>query len=183
MIAPKQITHAFDGNLAFLLGALLLRRDLPTEFVEKSWGDVLGTLARRRMRSALISSPMYRTRRYRLRQQVWDRFPDAKPLEDHVFPLDSWKAPLLARAKHENWRLDAASLGALRTFVLQHYVTAEIPAPLHHPRVLIRNRMPTGWLYEEEHSIWARYRTNSVTALIGHPLRVPGEADSDFESI
>ncbi|MDB5874637.1 MAG: hypothetical protein JWQ07_4079 [Ramlibacter sp.] len=183
MITPSQITNAFDGNLAILLGALLMRRDLPTEFVGKSWDDVLGTLARRRMRIALIESPMYRTRRYRLGKQVWERFPDADPLEDHVFPLDAWKDPLLARAKHENWHIDAASLSALRTFVLQHYVTAEIPAPLHHPRVLPRNRMPTGWRYEEEQSLWARYRTSSVTELVGRPLRVPGEADSDFESI
>jgi hypothetical protein len=110
VITADDITNQFDSNLAFLLSALLLRTKLPAELSERSWADVLGTLARHRMRAALLASPMHRSRRYRLREPLWESFTNASPVEDHVFPLDAWKLPLLTRARDEQWRFDAAGL-------------------------------------------------------------------------
>jgi hypothetical protein len=71
----------------------------------------------------------------------------------------------------------------IRKFVLQHLITAQIPAGLHRPDVLLRDRMPIDWQYDGEASLWARYRTLSVTRAMGRPLQFPGEFESDFEQI
>lgn len=180
-IVDRDITNELDGTLVLLLGALLARRDLPSQFVNAPWNDVLGTLGRHRMRAALTATPGVPAQRYRLAQGLCDQFPGASVCEDHVFPLHAWKTPLLSIAEHEKWHFDVMGLASLRAFVLRHYVTVQVPVPLH--AKLLRNRMPPGWQYGHESSMWERYRTQEVIDFVGRALRIPGEVDADFDSI
>jgi hypothetical protein len=173
----QQITNALDGTLAVLLGVALARRDLPAEFVHDPWRHALGTLARDNMAVAIAATPGVFAQRFRLHERL-SLFPGEPVHVDHVFPVNAWKAPLLTRATDEHWAYDFRSLESLRRFVLDHYVTAEIPVRLHD--ILDRSRMPRGWTYAGEPSMWARYKSPEVTALCGRELRVPGEADPDF---
>lgn len=177
MIEPHEITNRLDGALAVQLGALLARRDLPAEFVHRAWCDTLGTLGRKNLRAAVTATPGFQRRFYRLHPRC-EQTCGAGREEDHVFPLHEWKEPMLAMATEQRWGYDMEGVRGLRAFVQAHYLTAVIPPALH--RRLPRKKMPEGWTYTDERSMWARYKTPAVTAFMKRELRVPGEDDPDF---
>lgn len=177
-LQPRDIHDHLDGSLAVLLAALLLRRDLPEEFVHDPWRHTLGTLSRNNLALAIKRTESFGAASYRLHQR-WDKhFAGETRVVDHVFPVNEWKKLLLDLSVRSRWSLNARSLSELRAFVVRHYVTAEIPASLHH--ALPPARMPNGWNYIDSQSIWARYKTPNVQKLMGRELRCPGQRDPDF---
>lgn len=177
-LRPNDIHDYLDGSLAVLLAALLLRRDLPQEFVHDPWRHTLGTLARNNLAVSIERTEGVAEAAYRLHQRWNKHFASETRVVDHVFPVHEWKKPLLDLATQCRWSLNARSLSELRAFVVRHYVTAEIPTSLHY--ALSRSQMPNGWVYIDAQSIWARYKTPKIRALMGRELRCPGEQDPDF---
>jgi hypothetical protein len=167
-----------DGTLAVLLAVLLVRRDLPEEFVHDPWRHTLGTLTRNNLAAAVEDTQDFEQAAYRLHDRWNRRFSGEPRVIDHVFPVHEWKQPLLDLASLRRWSSNARSLQEMRAFVVGHYVTARIPGTLH--GALSRSSMPRGWEYEDRQSMWARYKTPKVRQLMGRELRVPGEHNPDF---
>lgn len=189
-----RIESRVDAVLLHLLGAVCLQRDhidvAANERNEKPFNDVFGALARKTLRSAINDDPAWsdhgELRRYGLHSR-WDHLHQIDVIvEDHVIPLHAWKTPLQKRAVDENWQVDEDGQKKIRRFVLDYYVTAQIPKSLH--RVLARSTMPKDWQidFNNPHANWARYVAKNVTNHLGKELKFPGfndDSDSDFISL
>jgi hypothetical protein len=179
-----KVSNHFDATLVQLLSALCTRRDIahvPDKLAQKPFDHILGTLGRGTLSNA-IKKDRLAMRRYRLHERWNGHFKGARWVEDHVYPLHQWKAPLLAAATAGRWQVDEHGLQGLREFVDKYYMTAFIPDDLH--RTLSRHTMPEGWVYVDSASLWSRYTTEKVSRMMGKKLVLPDHDrnQSDFVS-
>lgn len=176
------INNHVDATLVQLLAAVCIRRDIvhATEaMAQRPFNHILGVLARDTLAAALKADGRKPPRfRLRLHDEWAEQFKNDRWERDHVFPLDRWKALMLRAASDQEWQVDGRGLACIKTFVEKHYVIACVPATLH--RTLENCVMPDGWRYTNGSSLWARYTTAKVSALMGRPLVLPHQGDTDF---
>jgi hypothetical protein len=176
------INNHVDATLLQLLAAVCIRRDFAhaTEaMAQRPFNHILGVLGRNTIAAALKDDG-WELPRFRLQiHEEWaEKFKNDRWERDHVFPLDRWKALMLGAARKEEWRVDERGLNRIKAFVEEHYVIASIPETLH--RTLDNRAMPDDWRYTGAASLWARYTTAKVKALMGRPLVLPHEGETDF---
>lgn len=98
-----KINNHIDATLVQILSALCTRCNIDYESQDLAvapFNDILGALARKTISSA-IKKDGARMQRYQLCEELRSRFSLSAMEEEHVFPINLWKAPLLEAAKNE----------------------------------------------------------------------------------
>lgn len=170
-----QITNNVDAVLLQILSALVTRaRVNHNAGVDRDgpFNDVLGSLGRDRLRTAVRADGASDFRSYRLAAR-WDAcFRSAKRHHEHVIPIDWWKQHLFDACDREDWKLDSPSLHRLRKLCGRLYLTAYVPRDLHKE---LQDHY-VGWHPTGGVGDWVRYQSESVTQFLKQRIQSAGHA-------
>jgi hypothetical protein len=169
-----EITNNVDAVLLQLLSALVARaRFKHREGIDREgpFNDVIGTLARNRLRNAVQADGASDFRSYRLAPHWESVFPEASHHHEHVVPVHWWKPHLFHACGEEAWKLDAPSLLKLRELCARLYLTALVPKALH--KALLDDDV--GWHPTGTCSDWSRYQSDSVTHFLKRQIQNIGK--------